>query len=462
MAIAGKFSRKLSKTADTCLPPRERAIPVTVESLDQEGRGVAHADGKVIFIEGALPGEIVTYNAYRKKASFELAQVGQVLKPSFARVSPQCSYFGLCGGCSMQHLDVRAQVASKQRVLEDNLRHIGRVEPELILPAVHGEAWGYRYRARLSVRYVRKKDAVLVGFHEKRSSFVADMQGCEVIPPRVSDLIMPLRQLVASLSIRERLPQIEVSLGENVDVLVLRILEPLLPEDEALLRNFADRHRIQFFLQPGGPQSAFPFYPENAPELSYILPEFDIVMPFHPTEFTQVNPAMNRMLVRRVLSLLNPQPGERIADLFCGLGNFTLPIARRGAQVVGYEGSTALLQRARENADCNGLASNAQFAEANLFEVKEGWMREQGHFDKLLIDPPREGAIAAATSIDEEGDTSPRRIVYVSCNPATLARDAGVLVHRKGYTLKAAGVINMFPHTAHVESIALFEQARAG
>jgi 23S rRNA (uracil1939-C5)-methyltransferase len=434
---------------------------VTVESLDQEGRGVAHADGKVIFIEGALPGEVVTYNAYRKKPSFELAQVGQVIKPGFTRVSPQCPHFGMCGGCSIQHLDVRAQVAAKQRVLEDNLKHIGRVEPELILPAVYGEAWGYRYRARLSVRYVRKKEAVLVGFHEKRSSFVADMQGCKVIPPRISDLIMPLRQLVASLSIYERLPQIEISLGENVDVLVLRILEPLLPKDEALLRSFAGRHRVQFFLQPGRPQTAFPFYPENAPELNYVLPEFDIVMPFHPTEFTQVNPAMNRILVRRALALLDPRPHERIADLFCGLGNFTLPIARRGARVEGYEGSAVLLQRAWKNAGYNKLASNTQFTEANLFEVKEGWMREQGHFDKMLIDPPREGAIAVVTSLGEEGETGPRRIVYVSCNPATLARDAGVLVHRKGYALKAAGVINMFPHTAHVESIALFEHARA-
>jgi 23S rRNA (uracil1939-C5)-methyltransferase len=435
--------------------------PLTVESLDQEGRGVAHTDGKVIFIEGALPGEVVTYNTYRKKPSFELAQVGRVLKPGFTRVSPRCSHFGLCGGCSMQHLDARAQVAAKQRVLEDNLKHIGRIKPELVLPAVHGEPWGYRYRARLSVRYVRKKEAVLVGFHEKRSSFVAEMQGCEVIPPRISGLIMPLRELVTSLSIRERLPQIEVSLGENVDVLVLRILEPLLPKDEALLRNFADRHRVQFFLQPGGPQTAFPFYPENAPELNYTLPEFDIVMPFHPTEFTQVNPAMNRILVRRALSLLDPQPGERIADLFCGLGNFTLPIARRGAQVVGYEGGAALLQRAGKNAGDNKLASNTQFVEANLFEVKEGWMREQGHFDKMLIDPPREGAIAVVTALDEERGPLPSRIVYVSCNPATLARDAGVLVHRKGYVLKGAGVINMFPHTAHVESIALFEQARA-
>lgn len=432
--------------------------PVIIESLDQEGRGVAHVDGKAIFIEGALPGELVTYSPYRKKQNFELAQVAQILKPAFGRVVPQCEYFGTCGGCSMQHLDARAQVAAKQRVLEDNLKHIGKVEAELILPAIYGAAWGYRYRARLSVRYVAKKDAVLVGFHEKRSSFIADMQTCEIMPARMSALVMPLRKLIGALSIRQRLPQIEVSLGEDVDVLVLRILEPLNTQDEAMLKVFADQHRIQFFLQPGGPKTAYRFYPQDAPELNYTLPEFDILMPFHPTEFTQVNPSMNRVLVRRALNLLDPRPEERVADLFCGLGNFTLPIARCGAHVVGYEGSAALVRRAEENADRNRLASRTQFTEINLFEVDEAWLQEQGHFDKMLIDPPREGAIAVVTSLGK-AQTLPRRIVYVSCNPATLARDAGVLVHRNGYSLRAAGVVNMFPHTAHVESIALFERA---
>jgi 23S rRNA (uracil1939-C5)-methyltransferase len=432
--------------------------PVLIESLDQEGRGVAHAEGKVIFIEGALPGEVVTYNAYRKKPSFELAQVDQILRPAFSRVTPECHHFGICGGCSMQHMDARTQVAAKQRVLEDNLKHIGKVAPELILPAVYGSPWGYRYRARLSVRYVAKKGGVLVGFHEKRSSFIADMQTCRIMPPRISALLMPLRKLVENLSIRERLPQIEVSLGEDVDVLVLRILEPLTAQDEALLKAFADQHQVQLFLQTGGPQTAYPFYPKNAPELSYTLPEFDITIPFHPTEFTQVNPMVNRILVRRALNLLDPRAGERIADLFCGLGNFTLPIAQRGAQVVGYEGSAALVSRARQNSQRNGLADSTHFMEANLFEIDESWMREQGDFDKMLIDPPREGAIAVVTAVETK-QPKPWRIVYVSCNPATLARDAGVLVHRNGYSLKAAGVINMFPHTAHVESIALFEKA---
>ncbi|SCX62709.1 23S rRNA (uracil(1939)-C(5))-methyltransferase RlmD [Nitrosospira sp. Nsp1] len=435
--------------------------PVTIESLDQEGRGVAHSEGKVIFIEGALPGEVVTYNSYRKKQSFEMAQAGQILKQAFGRVTPRCSYFAICGGCSLQHMDARAQVATKQRVLEDNLKHIGKVEAELILPAIYGAAWGYRHRARLSVRYVAKKGGVLVGFHEKRSSFVVDMRACEIVPSRISRLIMPLRELVGSLSVRQQIPQIEVSLGENVDVLVLRILKPLTDQDEMLLQAFADQHHIQFFLQPGGPQTAFPFYPQNAAELNYTLPEFDIVMPFHPTEFTQVNPAMNRVLVRRALNLLDPQPGERIADLFCGLGNFALPIARRGAQVVGFEGSAAVVCRANENAQRNRLARNTQFVETNLFEIDEAWMQAQGYFDKMLIDPPREGAIAAVTSLGKE-KTAPGRIVYVSCNPATLARDAAVLVNSNGYVLKAAGVVNMFPQTAHVESIALFEKDAVG
>ena len=432
--------------------------PVIVESLDQEGRGVAHSEGKVIFIEGALPGELVTYSPYRKKPSFELAQVNKVLKTGSLRVNPRCNYFGICGGCSLQHMDDRAQVAAKQRVLESDLKHIGKVESEIILPAVYGSAWGYRYRARMSVRYVAKKGGVLVGFHEKRSSFVADMQSCEVMPPRISALIGPLRELIGSISLRERLPQVEVSLGEAVDVLVLRIMDPLTDQDKSLLKAFADKHTVQFFLQTKGPETAYPFYPIGSPELNYTLPEFGIVMPFHPTEFTQVNPAMNRILVRRALSLLGPLKGDRIADLFCGLGNFTLPIARSGARVVGYEGSSNMVRRAGENAERNQLSGNTNFSEKNLFEIDAAWLQGEGVFNKLLLDPPRDGAFAVVNSLGE-GDSAPTRIVYVSCNPATLSRDAGVLVHAKGYQLKAVGVVNMFPHTSHIESIALFEKS---
>ena len=430
--------------------------PVIVESLDQEGRGIAHADGKVIFIEGALTGERVTYSSYRKKPSFEMAQVTNILKPSFMRVQPKCIHFGVCGGCSMQHLEVRAQVAAKQRILEDNLARIGKVKPETILRPIHGLPWGYRQRARLSVRHVLKKGKTLVGFHEKRNSYVADMSRCEILPPKISGLIPLLAQLIEELSIRERLPQIEVACGENVDVLVLRIMEPLTTGDEAMLRAFADAHDIQFWLQTKGPETVVPFHPLNAPPLTYTLPEFGIEMPFAPTEFTQVNSEMNRAMVHRALHLLDPQPGERIADFFCGLGNFTLPIARRGARVLGIEGSAALVKRAMQNAAHNGLSGNTEYSVMNLFDMDEAALARLGSFDKWLIDPPRDGAMELVKAITPE--TAPKRIVYVSCNPATLARDAEVLVHTHGYALKAAGVMNMFPQTSHVESIALFER----
>lgn len=430
--------------------------PLYIESLDHEGRGVAHLDGKAIFVEGALPGELVIHSSYRKKPSYEQAQATQIVKASPNRVAPRCRWFGICGGCSHQHMHESAQVAAKQRVLEDCFKHIGKVAPETMLSPIHGPAWGYRTRARLSVRNVIKKGGVLVGFHEKRSSFVADMTSCEVLPPHVSALLPLFRELVAGLSIRDRLPQIELAQGDNVTVLVLRILEPLSAEDEVKLRAFADRHGVQFWLQPKGPDTAYPFHPLNAPELSYSLPEFDLVMPFKPTEFTQVNHGINRMLVRRAMRMLDARPGERIADFFCGLGNFTLPIARSGASVLGIEGSQGLVERAVENAKRNSLSSNTEFRVADLFQMTPESYAALGAFDKLLIDPPRDGAMELVKSLPEQG--GPRRIVYVSCSPATLARDAEVLVQLKGYKLKAAGVANMFPHTAHVESIALFEK----
>ncbi len=427
---------------------------VTIESLDQEGRGIAHANGKVIFIEGALTGEVVSYASYRKKASFELAQMTELHRAASIRVEPKCVHFGVCGGCSMQHLDARVQVAVKQRILEDSLERIGRVKPENMLPAIYGQSWGYRERARISVKHVIKKGKTLVGFHEKRSSFVADMQHCEILVPRIAVLITPLAELIDGLSVRDRLPQIEVAAGEHVDVLVLRIMAPLTEEDEAALRAFADRHHVQFWLQPKGPETIVPFHPAEAPELSYSLPEFNIVMPFAPSEFTQVNSLLNRVMVSRAMRLLDPKPDERIVDFFCGLGNFTLPIARSGASVLGIEGSAALVGRARQNAGANGLS--VDFAAMNLFEIDEARLASLGKSDKWLIDPPRDGALELVKSITP--GIAPERIVYVSCNPATLARDAAELVQR-GYVLKSAGVMNMFPQTSHVESIALFEKA---
>ncbi len=356
----------------------------------------------------------------------------------------------------MQHLDAPGQAAVKQRALEDALWHIARVRPEMVFEAVHGQSWGYRSRARLSVRLVPKKGGVLVGFHEKRSSYIADMNSCPVLPPHVSALLPLLRRLVGALSIPDRLPQIEVAVGDDVTVLVLRILQALTSADEASLRDFADAHGIQFWLQPGGPETAYPFHPPEAPPLDYALPDFGLRLRFRPNEFTQVNHGINRMLLRRAMGLLQPQAGERVGDLFCGLGNFTLPIARNGAFAFGVEGSPALVSRAGKNAALNGLAGLTSFAVANLFEATPEMVASWGRLDKWLVDPPREGAVDLVKAIGADG---PRRIVYVSCNPATLARDAAVLVHEKGYRLRGAGIANMFPQTSHVESIALFERS---
>lgn len=426
-----------------------------IESLDHEGRGVTHVDGKVVFVEGALPGETVEYELVRNRPSYAQATTRRVVSGSAQRVVPHCEYFGHCGGCSMQHLDAGAQTAAKQCVLEAALRHIGGVTPGIIYPAIHGLAWAYRNRARLTVRLVAHKGGVLVGFHERRSSYVADMLHCAVLPPAISALLPKLRVLVADLSISDRIPQIEVAVSEGVQVLVFRILLQLNSADETILKQFADEHGVQIWLQPGGPDTAWRFYPVDAPVLRYTLPEFDVSLEFRPTDFTQVNVHTNRLLVRRAVGLLDPQPGERVADLFCGLGNFSLPIARCGAHVVGVEGSDALVRRAADNAAGNGLAVRSEFHAANLFEATEDSLAALGHLDKMLIDPPREGAIAVVKALTVE---SPNRIVYVSCNPATLARDAAVLVHQKGYRLSGAGIANMFPQTSHVESIALFER----
>ncbi|AYH45122.1 23S rRNA (uracil(1939)-C(5))-methyltransferase RlmD [Azoarcus sp. DN11] len=432
-------------------------MPVAViESLDHEGRGFTRVEGKAVFVDGALPGETVEYKVVRQRPSYDLAELERVLKPSGQRVVPRCPHYGVCGGCSMQHFDAVAQAAAKQRVLEDALWHIAKVTPAVVYPAIHGPAWGYRYRARVGVRMVPSKGGVLIGFHERRSSYIADMQTCAVLPAHVSALLPALHELVAALSIPDRLPQIEIAVSEGTTVLVFRNLLPFTPQDIARLAAFADAHGVQVWQQPGSPVTARPLHPKKAPGLAYSLPEFDVTLDFLPTDFTQVNVDINRLLIRRSMQLLDPLPGERIADLFCGLGNFSLPIARRGAHVIGVEGSDALVARALKNARRNGLAERTEFYAANLFEATEDSLAALGRLDKLLIDPPREGAIAVVKALSAQ--QMPRRIVYVSCNPATLARDAAVLVHDKGYVLRGAGIANMFPQTSHVESVALFER----
>jgi 23S rRNA (uracil1939-C5)-methyltransferase len=435
--------------------------PITealIESLDQEGRGVAHVEGKTIFIDGALPNERVTYQSHHVKASYEVANVVQVLKASNQRVTPKCQHFGICGGCKLQHFDFAAQVAAKQRLLENDFKHIGKVQPVNMLPPLYGPTWGYRHKARLSVKYVDKKQRVLVGFNEKATRFVSDMNSCEVLVPEVSALIQPLQDMILQLSLRDKIPQIELAVGEAdtdypVIVLIFRIMGGLTSEDETLLKAFADAHQVQIWTQTKGPDTIMPFYPLQAAQLQYSLPEFDLVYPFKPNEFTQVNPHINQVMIRRAMQLLQLQASETIADFFCGIGNFTLPIARSGATVLGLEGLANLVERANESAQLNQI-KQVKFGVADLFKMTEASLAELGHFNKWLVDPPRDGAHELVKAITP--DTAPKRIVYVSCNPATLARDAGVLVNEKGYTLAAAGVINMFPHTAHVESIALF------
>ena len=425
-------------------------MKLEIEALDAAGRGVARNAGKVVFVEGALAGELVEARLLEAKPKFDRARATGILRASASRRTPRCPYFGVCGGCATQHVDARTQVAAKQRGLEDNLARIGKVEADSMLPPIYGEEWGYRHRARLSVRFVEGKGGALVGFREKKSTYVADMRSCEVLPPRISSLIVPLRILIGNLSIRDRVPQVEIAVGDAATVLLFRHLLPFSDADHALLRNFADKQAVHVWLQSAGPETVAPFHPDVRDALFYDLPEFGVRIAFQPSDFTQVNPAVNRLLVSRALRLLDPRPGERVADLFCGIGNFSLPLATRGADVIGFEGSALLVERARQNAAANDLV--AQFEVADLFQPN---LAAFGRFDKFLIDPPREGAISLVHSLPDDW---PRRIVYVSCDPATLARDADVLVHNKGFRLSSAGVVNMFPHTAHVESIALFER----
>ena len=447
---------------------------LAVESMDIDAQGIARRpDGKVVFIEGALPGEVVSTNIHRKKSHWEAGVVTAIHRESSQRVRPGCPHFGLhtgsCGGCKMQHLHESAQVAVKQRVLEDNLWHLGKVKPELMLRPIEGPAWGYRYRARLSVRHVHKKGEVLIGFHERKSRYVADMRVCPVLPPHVSALLMPLRELIFGMDARETLPQIELACGDEVTAMVLRHMEPLSEADKARLRAFAAQHGVQWWLQSKGPDTV-QLMDAGGPLLLYALPEFGITMPFKPTDFTQVNPHINRVLVTRALRLLDAKKHERVIDWFCGLGNFTLPIATTAGEVLGIEGSETLVARSRENFTLNQSAraqplAPTQFAARNLFEMTPERLVADGVAQKWLVDPPREGAFVLFKAMAElhqnpalRGDwTPPQRIVYVSCNPATLARDANLLVHEAGYRCVAAGVVNMFAHTAHVESMAVFE-----
>jgi 23S rRNA (uracil1939-C5)-methyltransferase len=428
-----------------------------VDSLTHDGRGVAHVDGRVVFVPGALPGEEVRIERVRRRRGHDEARLLEVLEPSPSRVTPRCQYFGACGGCALQHLARDAQLEAKQSVLVENLRRIGHVEPDTVLPPLAGDAWHYRRRARLSVRRVAAKGRTLVGFRERAAVYVTDMRDCAVLAEPVAHLIGPLADLVDTLAIRERVPQIEVAVAGGETHLVMRVLEPPTMEDRERLRRFAAEHGVRWYLQPEGPQSARPLEEDTALP-RYRLDRFDVEIEFAPTEFVQVNGGLNELLVDRALELLAPEATDEVLDLYCGVGNFTLPLARRAAHVTGVEGATELVERARANAARNGLANvSVHVADLNADVGDLPWARRR--YDLLLLDPPRAGAAAVVEHVPQ---WQPRRIVYVSCDPATLARDAGRLVGTHGMRLVAAGIADMFPHTAHVEAVALFEPRRRG
>lgn len=431
--------------------------PITLEleitGLSHDGRGVARHDGKAVFVRGALAGEKVLARVAQRHRHFDEAQVEQVLVASPDRVDPRCPHFGVCGGCALQHLAPAAQIAAKQRVLAENFERIGHVEPRRWLEPLTSDSWGYRRKGRLSVKFVDKKGKALVGFREENGRYVADLARCEVLVPAVGERIAAIAQLVGSLQSVREIAQIEIAAGDDTTALIFRHLQPLSESDRAALVAFGQAQGLAIYLQPGGNDSVHPLWPD-APRLAFRIAAADVELEFRPLDFIQVNRSMNEAMIAHALALLDPQPTDRVLDLFCGLGNFTFPLARRSAHVVGVEGEHALVERAKRNAARNGI-DNVEYHVANLLDDQRDtpWARQR--YDRILLDPPRSGAQAVFDYLPKK-DTG--RIVYVSCHPASLARDAGILVERHGYKLKAAGVMDMFPHTAHVESIALFER----
>ncbi|RBP51532.1 23S rRNA (uracil(1939)-C(5))-methyltransferase RlmD [Arenicella xantha] len=437
------------------LTPRE----ISIDSLAHDGRGVGRGeDGKVVFVDFALPGERVMYVPVMNRKSYLFGTTLEVLEPSEHRIEPKCPVFGQCGGCVLQHLETHMQIQYKQQALLENFKKIGNVQPESLLEPMVGAHWGYRRRARLGAKFVPKKGGMIVGFRERNSSYIQPTEQCEVLYPEVSALLPILRATLEQVSCNDKLPQVEISVADNATVMVLRHLEPLLQQDLEILTQFAKQHDVQLFLQPGNLKSVHPLYPAAPEALYYDFPAFDIRVEFLPTDFIQVNGSINEQLVVRAVELLDVQDSDRVLDLFCGVGNFTLPLARRAGQVIGVEGDQALVNRAHHNRELNKL-ENVDFHFGDLFkedmtsESHGGWLDQT--FDKILLDPPRSGA---AEMIKRIPQLNPSKVVYVSCGPATLARDAGVMVNEHGYRMTQAGVIDMFPHTAHVESIAVFEK----
>ena len=424
----------------------------TIQDLSHDGRGVAKVDGKVIFIPGALPGEEVEAQRVSRSKKHETAKLIEILKVSDDRIEPKCASYSVCGGCSMQHLSSNNQIKNKQQLLMENFQRIGKIAPENILEPLISESWGYRRRARLGVRYVSKKSRALVGFREKFTNFITDMQACEVIDTRLNDLLPELSELISSLEIKRAVPQIEASAGDNAIALVFRILEDLNASDQEKFEQFANKYeQVHVYLQRGGLDTILPL--KKYPSLTYDLGE-GLVLDFEPLDFVQVNAGLNKLMIQRALQYLDCRAGDKVLDLFCGLGNFTFPIAQHVATVVGVEGDKNLVERAQANALKNN-SENAKYHVSNLFEEfkDQAWAKEK--YDTLLIDPPRAGAELV---VQTKGMFGVRRIVYISCHPGSLARDAGILVNEQGFKMTHAGVMDMFPHTSHVESIAVFER----
>lgn len=432
-------------------PDNSQTYEATVSSLTHEGKGVCKVEGKTIFVDGALPGEKIRFKYRTRKRKFDEAELVDVIEASPHRVTAKCAHFGLCGGCSLMHLDAEEQIKQKQAILLENLQHIGHTQPTQIIPAITGPAWGYRRKARLGVKFVKKKGKVLVGFREKRSPFLAELEQCEVLHPCVGQRLLGLAALIQSLDCYNQIAQIEVAVTDAVCALVFRNLVPLSDADKIKLTEYAQQQDVAILLQPAGPDSVSAFYPEQI-ELSYTLAEYAVTLHFSATDFVQVNQEINPKMVHQALELLDLQADDEVLELFCGLGNFSLPMARTAKHVTGVEGSRELVEKARHNAQLNNL-SNLAFHVANLMEdvSASSWIKQP--YSKLLLDPPRSGAKEIMPLL---GKLKIKHIVYVSCNPATLARDADILVNELGYTLQQAGVMDMFPHTAHVESIALF------
>ncbi|HEY0180957.1 MAG TPA: 23S rRNA (uracil(1939)-C(5))-methyltransferase RlmD [Dokdonella sp.] len=426
---------------------------VDILDLSHDGRGVARVDGKTVFVAGALPHERVRIRIVKRNRSFDEARLEELLTRAPERIEPRCEHFGRCGGCSLQHLPPDAQIAAKQRVLAENFERIGKVAPREWLPPLRDEPWGYRRKGRLSVKWVEKKGKALVGFREQDPRFVADLSVCHTLLPEVGERLHALGELVSALDARAAIPQIEISAGDATVALTFRHLAPLGTRDREALIAFGRAHGLAMLLQPGGPDSVTPLWPDTV-ELAFRIADADVDIAFRPLDFVQVNAGMNRKMIARALELLDPTPADAVLDLFCGLGNFTLPIARRAGRVTGVEGEAGLVARARENAARNRIG-NAEFFAADLAADQRTAPWARARSDKLLLDPPRSGAAAVLEYLPQAGT---RRVVYVSCHPGSLARDAGTLVAKHGFTLVCAGVMDMFPHTAHVESIALFER----